>query len=75
MPRHPPNALTTLDRSHCQWSSLSGFGKPILRTDVRRGAEAGHTDTFSCAAPVFPEDRITFYNPDIHDDDASATRG
>ena len=28
MPRHPPNALTTLNRSHCQCSSLVGFGRP-----------------------------------------------
>lgn len=28
MPRHPPNALTTLNRSHCQCSSIVGFGKP-----------------------------------------------
>lgn len=26
MPRHPPNALLSLDRSHCQCSSLSGSG-------------------------------------------------
>ena len=26
MPRHPPNALTTLDRSHCQCSSFAGSG-------------------------------------------------
>lgn len=25
MPRHPPNALLTLDRSHCQCSSLAAI--------------------------------------------------
>lgn len=34
MPRHPPNALTTLNRSHCQCSS---FSRPFLRTTDRPG--------------------------------------
>lgn len=34
MPRHPPNALTTLNRSHCQCSSSS---QPFLRTTDRPG--------------------------------------
>lgn len=34
MPRHPPNALTTLNRSHCQCSS---FSQPFIRTTNRPG--------------------------------------
>ena len=34
MPRHPPNALTTLNRSHCQCSSSS---QTFLRTTNRPG--------------------------------------
>lgn len=34
MPRHPPIALTTLDRSHCQCSSLS---RRFVRNDRRIG--------------------------------------
>lgn len=44
MPRHPPNALTTLDRSHCQCSSFIGFGKPFLFACAQRGAKPGHPD-------------------------------
>ena len=42
MPRHPPNALKTLNRSHCQCSSLSGFGIPILLACARSGSKPGH---------------------------------
>jgi hypothetical protein len=51
MPRHPPNALTTLNRSHCQCSSFVWFSKPILLACARRGAEPGHTDNLAIAAP------------------------
>ena len=30
MPRHPPNALTTLNRSHCQCSSSSCYSNGII---------------------------------------------
>ena len=36
MPRHPPNALMTLDHSHCQCPSLFGLAKPILLACARR---------------------------------------
>ena len=44
MPRHPPIALTTLNRSHCQCSSSIGFGIPILLACARRGSKPDHTD-------------------------------
>ena len=37
MPRHPPIALISLDRSHCQCSSLVGFGIPILLGFASKG--------------------------------------
>ena len=46
MPRHPLNALTTLDRSHCQCSSsLLGSGIPILLAFARRGSKSDNPDT------------------------------
>ncbi len=54
MPRHPPNALTTLNRSHCQCSSLVGFGIPILLACARRGSKSDHTDNLAIAARSAP---------------------
>ena len=54
MPRHPPNALTTLNRSHCQCSSLVGFGIPILFACAQRGSKSGHTASSN--------NLVTFYN-------------
>ena len=42
MPRHPPNALLTLDHSHCQCPSLfTWFGKPDPRRLRAWGAKLG----------------------------------
>ena len=54
MPRHPPIALISLDRSHCQCSSLVGFGIPILLACARRGSKSGHTASSNNV--------VTFYN-------------
>ena len=35
MPRHPPNALTTLDRSHCRCPSFAGFATCPSRSRER----------------------------------------
>jgi hypothetical protein len=70
MPRHPPIALTTLDRSHCQCSSLVWFSKPILFARAQRGAEPDHPGKPEFAAMDHVRltimrtqtDTVTFYN-------------
>ena len=69
MPRHPLNALTTLDRSHCQCSSsLLGFGIPILLACARRGSKSDNPDTSQVNPKVHlasvPNQlcAVTFYN-------------
>lgn len=53
MPRHPLNALITLNRSHCRCSSsLLGFGIPILLACARRGSKSDNPDTLQCAEPA-----------------------
>jgi hypothetical protein len=59
MPRHPPNALTTLNRSHCQCSSLVGSGKPCLLACARRVPNLDIRTPQRCRAS-FPTIRLPF---------------
>ena len=63
MPRHPPNALTTLNRSHCQCSSFIGYGKPFLLACAQRGAISGNPDKPNMPGPKFGY----LLQPNIHD--------
>jgi len=63
MPRHPPNALTTLNRSHCQCSSFTGFGIPSLLACARRGSKSTIRTNLS-----LPNQRHGYLlQPTIHD--------
>ena len=43
MPRHPLNALTTLDRSHCQCSSLLDLANPAFSLALEGSAKPDQT--------------------------------
>lgn len=62
MPRHPPNALLTLDRSHCQCSSLFGFGKPYPLGLSPRGVPNLAIRTPLGMPHRQPKSPVTFYN-------------
>ena len=64
MPRHPPNALTTLNRSHCQCSSFTGFGQLIPLACARRGDQIDYPDKPEFAEP---ETGLPFTTPPSHD--------
>lgn len=52
MPRHPPNALISLDRSHCQWSSLFVCADALSKKSCNfLGTCAGHAATSSPHEP------------------------
>lgn len=57
MPRHPPNALTTLNRSHCQCSSLTGSGQLALLACTRRATKSAIRTNLKSAEP---EARLPF---------------
>jgi hypothetical protein len=77
MPRHPPNALTTLNRSHCQCSSLVGSGKPC-HSLAREGCQTWTYGHLNGAAPVSRQsgyllqpdlsDAIDVFDPRPHQD-------
>lgn len=50
MPRHPPNALTTLDRSHCRWPSSRRHAATCFRP-AKLGAPRTGKDQFSRDLP------------------------
>jgi hypothetical protein len=60
MPRHPPNALLTLDRSHCQCSSLFGFGKPFLLAHRSEGCQTWPYGHLSVCRTASPKARLPF---------------
>ena len=62
MPRHPLNALKTLDRSHCQCSSLAGSGKPPNLTG-RTHRSVPTNPPCSLSGRQSQRTRATFYNP------------
>ncbi len=74
MPRHPPNALLSLDRSHCQCSSFAGFGKPFPRAKLEGLPNLAIRANLSlpCGHIHLPNDKcrgnndpVTFYNRTI----------
>ncbi|WP_205928544.1 hypothetical protein, partial [Rhizobium leguminosarum] len=63
MPRHPPNALTTLNRSHCQCSSsLFDLADLVRFAFASRDAKSDHPDNLAIAVQSGQTCVITFYN-------------
>lgn len=75
MPRHPPNALLTLDRSHCQCPShLSGLAD-LVRSLALAGCQTGPASTFvetpkgpyPCKDKNPSKNPVAFYNQVMSD--------
>ena len=79
MPRHPPNALISLDRSHCLCSSLSHRPKDEGRFDYLLQSNPGHDAinvfdaTLYAGTPV--HSRVTSLRPASRDKSDDARSG